>query len=183
MYEAEIKFIAPPGFRLPGTRLADAVYRDVYFDTPDGAFYASGRELRLREADGQTFCTCKNPPFDAASASKEELSTAVADTGAMEAVLTGLGFVRRMAYVKHCRRSRTMHNGLALELTLVTVDFAAGTFVEIEHQARDRALGLAALPVIRSYGAAIGLTREYPRAYTDLFLDARDRDVTEPRPC
>jgi len=183
MYEAEIKFIAPPRFRLPGTRLADAVYRDVYFNTPDGTFYASGRELRLRQADGQTLFTCKNPPFDMATASKEELETTVADAQGMEAILAGLGFVRRMAYVKHCRRSRVVHDGLALELTQVTVDFADETFVEIEHQAPDRASGLAALPDIRSYAASLGLTREYPRAYTDLFLDAQHQNRTEPHLC
>ncbi len=170
MFEAEIKYVAKGPFEPPGERLADAVCRDVYFDSPDGTFAASGRELRLREADGRTVLTCKLPPFDPATASKEEIETEVADGPAMGAMLEQLGYVPRLAFAKHCRRSRCVHAGLALSVAVVTVDFAPHTFVEIEHLAATRQAGLAALPVIRAFAAGLGLTEECPTTYTDLYL-------------
>lgn len=173
MFEAEIKYLVPAGFKPPGERLPDAVFRDVYFDTPDGSFSASGRELRLRQAGVQTVLTGKTPPFDPATASKEEWETEVADGPAMAAILQGLGYLPRIAFAKTCRRSRCVHAGLALAVTVVTVDFASETFVEIEHLAATRQAGLAALPAIRAFAAGLGLTRECPTAYTDLFLAGR----------
>ncbi|EHJ46163.1 adenylate cyclase [Solidesulfovibrio carbinoliphilus subsp. oakridgensis] len=173
MFEAEIKYLAPPSFDPPGERLPDAVYRDVYFDSPDGSFYASGRELRLRQAGGRTTLTYKNPSFDPATVSKEELETDVTDGPAMGAVLANLGYVPRLAFAKTCRRSRCAHAGLVLAVTVVTVDFAPETFVEIEHLAATRQAALAALAVLRAFAADLGLRREYPTAYTDLFLAAR----------
>ena len=173
MFEAEIKYLAPASFDPPGDRLPDAVCRDVYFDSPDGSFYASGRELRLRQTGGQTTLTYKNPPFDPATASKEELETDVTDGAAMGALLASLGYVPRLAFAKTCRRSRCVHAGLVLAVTVITVDFSPETFVEIEHLAATRGTALAALPRIRAFAAGLGLRREYPTAYTDLFLAAR----------
>lgn len=180
MFEAEIKYVAPGPFSPPGERLPDAVYHDTYFDSPDDAFCASGRELRLRDVSGQTTLTYKNPPFDAATASKEELETGVADGQAMREILISLGYVPRQAFAKRCRRSRHVHAGLTLSITVVTVDFAPDTFVEIEHLAASRENALAALPVIRAYAASLGLTRECRDAYTDLFLAARLTDLPAP---
>jgi len=173
MFEAEIKYVASGPFEPPGERLPDAVCRDVYFDSPDGAFYASGRELRLRDVAGQTTLTYKNPPFDAATASKEELETGVADGQAMREICISLGFVPRLAFTKRCRRFRHVQAGLSLEITVVTVDFAPDTFVEIEHLAATREQAQAVLPVIRALAASLGLTRECRDAYTDLFQTAR----------
>jgi adenylate cyclase class 2 len=178
MFEAEIKYLAPPSFDPPGERLPDAVYRDIYFDSPDGSFYASGRELRLRRTDGRTVLTFKNPPFDPATASKEELETEVADGAVMAAVLQNLGYAPRLAFAKTCRRTRCVHGGLALAVTVVTVDFSPETFVEIEHQAATRQAALAALAAIRAFAAGLGLSRECPTAYTDLFLVALRRHNT-----
>ncbi|MFP5260150.1 MAG: class IV adenylate cyclase [Acidobacteriota bacterium] len=175
MFEAEIKFMAEPGFRPRGERLPDAVYRDVYFDAPDGALAASGRELRLRRIGEETWLTAKAPPFDAATASKEEFETAVADPEAMAAILAALGLFPRISLTKRCRRSRDAAAGLVLAVTVVTVDFDPRVFVEIEHLAADEDAAKAALPVIRAYAAGLGLFVECADAYTDLALAAAGR--------
>jgi adenylate cyclase, class 2 len=179
MFEAEIKYVVAGSFEPPGQRLQDAVYRDVYFDGPDGLFYASGQELRLREANGHTTLTYKRPPFDAATSSKEELETGLADPEAMREILAHLGFSRRMAFTKRCRLFRDVYGGLALEGAVVSVDFSPETFVEIEYLAATRPAGLAALPVIRAYAADLGFTRECPTSYTDLYRNARRGELPE----
>ena len=172
VFEAEIKYLAEPGFTPAGERLPDVVYRDVYFDTPDGALAASGRELRLRRMGGTALLTAKAPPFDVATASKEEFETAVDDPEAAAALLAALGYVRRVAYAKHCRRFHDTAAGLTLDITVAGVDFDRRTFVEIEHLAATKAAARAALPAIRAYAAGLGLTRECRDAYTDLALAA-----------
>lgn len=179
MFEAEIKYVVAGSFEPPGQRLTDAIYTDAYFDVPDGSFYASGQELRLREANGRTTLTYKRPPFDAATASKEELETGLTDPEAMREILAHLGFSRRMVFTKHCRLFRDVYGGLALEGAVVSVDFSPETFVEIEHLAPTRPEGLAALPVIRAYAADLGLTRECPACYTDLYRKARCGELPE----
>lgn len=180
MFEAEIKYLAHGPLPDLGPCLDDVESRDTYFDTPDGAFYASGRELRLREGAGETVLTGKAPPFDPATGAKEEWETAVADAGAMAAVLTGLGYVVKMTYAKRRRLYAATAEGLALSIAVATVDFSPHTFVEIEHLAADRAAGLAALDVIRRFAAGLGLTRECPVCYTDLFLTARTAKESAP---
>ncbi|KHK02197.1 CYTH domain-containing protein [Desulfovibrio sp. TomC] len=172
MFEAEIKYVAGPGFTPPGARLPEAVYRDVYYDAPDGALAASGRELRLRRMGETALLTAKAPPFDAATASKEEFEAAVADPKATAALLAALGYVERISLTKHCRRFQDAVAGLALDITVVTVDFDPRTFVEIEHLASTETEAKAALSAIRAYAAGLGLTRECRDAYTDLALAA-----------
>lgn len=172
MFEAEIKFVAPPGFTPPGERLGDAQYRDVYFDAPDGALTASGRELRLRRIGEEAWLTAKAPPFDAATASKEEFETLVADREAMAAILAALGYVERVSLAKRCRRFQDVAAGLALTVTVVAVDFDPRTFVEIEHLAATASEAKAALTVIRAYAAGLGLFVECADAYTELALTA-----------
>lgn len=174
MFEAEIKYTASSGFSLTGLLpFQKTVSVDVYFDSPDGSFYASGRELRLRTTGGKTILTYKEPPFDAATASKEEFETVVADGEAMHNLLRGLGYVPRMTFGKTCRLHHHTVHGLALAVTVVTVDFDPRTFVEIEHLAATRQAGLDALPHIRAYATHLGLTQPCATAYTDLFLANR----------
>lgn len=172
MFEAEIKFVAGPDFAPQGHRLPDAAYRDVYYDTPDGALAATGRELRLRRSGNETWLTAKAPPFDAATASKEEFETRVTDPGAMAAILAALGYGPRVALTKRCRRFYDAAAGLTLAITVVTVDFDPRTFVEIEHLAATEQAAKAALPVIRAYAAGLGLRAECADAYTELALAA-----------
>jgi len=173
MFEAEITYVADGPLTLPGGMGNAVVYHDTYFDSPDGAYAASGRELRLRAVAGRTLLTCKLPPFDPASGSKEEFETEVADGDVMRTILCRLGFVVRMAYAKTCRRGTAVHAGLALDITVTRVDFSPETFVEIEHQAGTAAMARTALAVIRDFAAGLGLYRLRPACYTDLFLAAR----------
>ena len=173
MFEAEIKYSTAGPVVPPGEYLGSAEYADVYFDRPDGSFYAAGRELRLRRTGGRTLLTGKLPPFDQASQSKEEWETSVDDGAVMAEILQNLGFVRRVAFTKQCRLFRDVSQGLALTITVVNVDFSPETFVEIEHPAADREAGLAALPVIRDYAARLGLATECPTCYTELCRSAR----------
>lgn len=168
MFEAEIKFVAGPGFRLPEGTGAVVLVKDVYYDAPDGRLAASGRELRLRREGGRTVLTAKAPPFDAATASKPEHETAVADAKAAAALFDALGYKPVLAYAKRCRRTRLRAGGLDVEVTAVTVDFDPRLFVEIEHLAATREQALAALPAIRALAAGLGLTEECATAYTDL---------------
>lgn len=187
MFEAEIKYIADGPVTPPGAPVAEAVYHDVYFDRPDGSLGASGRELRLRERDGTTTLTYKHPPFDAATASKEEIETVVADGTAVREVLRQLGYVADIAYAKRVRLFRDVFRGLVLEIAVATVDFASEVFVEIEHLAPSREAALAALPALRAYATRLGLSRECRQAYTELFAawrDARKRpEAAETPPC
>jgi len=180
MFEAEIKYVAASADELPGGHLPEVVSRDVYFDSPDGVFYASGQELRLRTVDDRTLLTYKRPPFDAATASKEEVETVVADADAMPGILAALGFVPRVAFAKRCRRTREDFQGHVLEIAIVTVDFSPDVFVEIEHLAQTHAAALTALPVIRARAAGLGLTRECQDSYTDLALAAGPGGGPEP---
>ena len=168
MFEAEIKFVAGPGFRLPEGTGPAVLVEDVYYDAPDGRLAASGRELRLRREGGRTTLTAKAPPFDAATLSKPEHETAVADAEAAAALLGVLGFQPVLAYAKRCRRARLRTGGLDFELTVVAVDFDPRLFVEIEHLATTREQALAALPAIRALATGLGLTEECAKAYTDL---------------
>ena len=177
MFEAEIKFVAGPDFAPQGHPLPDAACRDVYYDTPDGALTASGRELRLRRSGQETWLTAKAPPFDAATASKEEFETRAADPEAMAAILAALGYVPRVALAKRCRRFHDTAAGLGLAVTVVAVDFDPRTFVEIEHLAATEQAAKAALPVIRAYAAGLGLRVECATAYTDLALAAAARTL------
>jgi adenylate cyclase, class 2 len=179
MFEAEITYLADALPVRPGRPVGETVSHDTYFDTPDGAYCASGRELRLRAVKGRTVLTCKLPPFDPATGSKEELETEVADGLVMREILCRLGFVVRMAFAKTCRRYAAVHGGLDLDITVARVDFSPETFVEIEHPAATATEALAALAVIRDFATGLGLYRLRPACYTDLFLAARG-PVPEP---
>ena len=96
----------------------------------------------------------------------------MADAAAMAAILAGLGYVLRLSYTKTCRCFSLEHSGLALNITVVRVDFSPETFVEIEHLAPDAPAARAALAVIRTVAARLGLGRECPTPYTDLCLAA-----------
>ena len=175
VFEAEIKFVAGPEFAPKGHQLPDAACRDVYYDTPDNALTASGRELRLRCCGNETWLTAKAPPFDAATASKDEFETRVADPEAMAAILAALGYMPRVALTNRCRRFYDAAAGLTLAITVVAVDFDPRTFVEIEHLAATEQAAKAALPVIRAYAAGLGRLVECADAYTDLAVAAAAR--------
>lgn len=113
-----------------------AVYHDHYFDSADGSFTASGRELRVRtiqtSASTRHVLTHKASAVDEASGSKPEHETTVGDVEATRAILHGLGYRTQIAFTKDCRNYRFAQRSRDLLATVVTVPEIEGTFVEVE---------------------------------------------------
>ncbi|WP_257300649.1 class IV adenylate cyclase [Haloarchaeobius sp. FL176] len=151
MYEVELKVRA--GHDAVRRRLdeqdaepVDAVGQtDVYYDAPHRDFAATDEALRIRQEvsldeaegreagfdwsldEGTTMVTYKGPLVDDSSKTREEFETAVADRGAMEGILDGLGFEPAATVRK--RRRRFALSGYTV--TLDEVD-GLGEFVEVE---------------------------------------------------
>jgi len=142
MYEVEVKVRAD--HEAVRSRLdesgADYLGRvtqvDTYYDAPHREFAETDEALRIRverSADGEeTVVTYKGPLLEAASKSREEHETAVADPAAMRGVLDGLGFEPAATVEKERER-------FGLEGYTVTLDAVdgLGTFVEVETETDD----------------------------------------------
>ncbi|WP_405436670.1 class IV adenylate cyclase [Streptomyces avidinii] len=148
------------------------VYRDTYYDTPDGALEARDEELRVRTVHGaeetRTVLTYKGARVDEESGSKPEHETRVEDAEAVHAMLRGLGYVPAIAFEKRCRNYDFEARGRQMLATLVRVPEVDGTFLELETIAEEKDLA-AALDDVRAVLAELGidkgdLTREL---YTD----------------
>ncbi len=159
-------------------RARSEVYRDTYFDRPEGTLAAADEELRVRTIHGEgstrTVLTFKGAAVDPASGSKPEHETAVEDAEAAHAILRGLGYVEVIAFEKRCRNYDFEAGGRRMLATLVRVPDIDGTFLEVETLVGEGELG-EALDSIRGVLADLGigeddLTRE---AYTDAV--ARER--------
>ncbi|MFB7476784.1 class IV adenylate cyclase [Kitasatospora sp. NPDC056184] len=188
MIEAELKAL----LREPDAvlrRLEDAygpgrveVYRDTYYDTPDGQLAAYDRELRIREvagADGgrTVLLTYKGARVDEASGSKPEHETWVADGEAAHAIVRGLGHRPGLVFEKRCRTYAFEREGRRVLATLVRVAELDGVFLEVETAAADERELPAALAAVRAVLAGLGvaegdLTTEL---YTDAVAAARIR--------
>ncbi|MEW5353338.1 MULTISPECIES: class IV adenylate cyclase [unclassified Streptomyces] len=144
------------------------VYRDTYYDRPDGSLDKADQELRVRTvhgADGtRTVLTYKDAAVDEVSGSKPEYETAVADAEAAHAILRGLGHVPVIAFEKRCRNYDFEARGRRMLATLVRVPEIDGTFLELETLAAEADVA-AALDDVRAVLAELGieaqdLTRE-----------------------
>jgi adenylate cyclase class 2 len=137
-----------------------STYRDVYYDTPDNALTASGRELRVRVietgATGRTVLTYKEPAADVASQSKPEHETVVASAAVIDVILSALGLVHLVALEKQCVNYRFTARGRDMLATVVTVPEISGTFVELETMAAEGDLG-AALADVRGVLGELGI--------------------------
>ncbi|WP_242910073.1 class IV adenylate cyclase [Actinomadura terrae] len=153
-----------------------AVYRDVYYDRPDGSLREQGYELRVRviESDGtrRSVLTFKEPAVDARSGSKPEHETTVGDPAVLETTLRALRAEPWVRLGKHCRNYRFRAHGREMLATLVE-----GTFVEVEAIVAAPEVGMA-LEEIETVLAGLGVTAEdlTTELYTDAVLDARSRD-------
>jgi adenylate cyclase class 2 len=147
MYEVELKVRADHGAvrdrldALGATRAGRVRQVDTYYDAPHRDFAETDEALRVREetaepgtgSDGgqggeiETRLTYKGPLVEQESKTREEAETAVADPGAMRAVLDGLGFEPAATVEKE--RDRYQVEGYTV--TLDTVD-GLGEFVEVE---------------------------------------------------
>ncbi|KFG05593.1 class IV adenylate cyclase [Streptomyces scabiei] len=139
------------------------VYRDTYYDRPDGALEKAGEELRVRTvhgADGtRTVLTYKGVAVDAESGSKPEHETRVEDAQAAHAILRGLGHVEVIAFEKRCRNYNFEARGRQLLATLVRVPELDGTFLEVETLVGEDEV-TAALDDIRAVLAELGIEAE-----------------------
>jgi adenylate cyclase class 2 len=151
-----------------------AVYRDRYFDTPDGAFASAGYELRIRTVEAgnsvRHLMTFKTPAVDQASGSKPEHETVVGDALAAEAIITGLGYRPLIAFTKNCANYRLHHAGRDLLASIVTVPEIDGTFLEVETLTRDAGDLSSALEDVRAVMADLGIGE--PDLTTELYTDA-----------
>lgn len=151
-----------------------AVYRDRYFDSPDGSFANVGHELRIRtiEAAGgaRHILTFKAPAIDQAGGSKPEHETPVGDPQAAEAIIAGLGYRPLIAFTKHCANYQLRHDGRDLLATVVTVPEIDGTFLEVETVIDDDAGLPVALDGIRAVMASLGISEH--DLTTELYTDA-----------
>ncbi|MFD7899638.1 class IV adenylate cyclase [Streptomyces sp. NPDC059743] len=177
MIEAELKarVHAPEAVRRELEHLAPArveVYRDTYYDLPDGSLDKRDQELRVRTvhgADGtRTILTFKDAKVDEVSGSKPEHETRVDDAEAVHAMLKGLGYVPVIAFEKRCRNYEFERAGRSMLATLVRVPEVDGTFIEVETLVDEDDMHSALDDVratIQSLGISLGdLTRE---RYTD----------------
>lgn len=151
-----------------------AIYRDHYYDSPDGAFTAAGCELRLRTVEtGDSFrhvLTFKAPAVDAASGSKPEHETAIGDPQAAQAIITGLGYRPLIAFTKQCANYRLNHAGRDLLASVVTVPEIDGTYLEVETITEDAGDVDAALEDVRAVMASLGISEQ--DLTTELYTDA-----------
>jgi adenylate cyclase, class 2 len=183
LIEAELKARVrdPAALRDRLRRLASeeiSLYRDTYYDRPRRDLTAQGRELRVRvvETSGvrRAVLTYKEPATDAASGSKPEHETKVADAAVVDEILLALGLVHLVAFEKHCANYRFTANGRDMLATVVTVPEIDGTFLELE-TLTDQAGLAAALSDVRAVLGELGIGEDglTTEQYTDAVMRAR----------
>ena len=183
MIEAELKarVTDPEALKvLLGRRAAGeaSIYRDVYYDHPGRDLTSLGRELRVRvvETSGvrRALLTYKEPAADAASGSKPEYETKIADASVADVILRAIGMERLVWFEKHCINYRFTSRGRDMLATVVTVPEIDGTFIELETMATESELP-AALGDVRAVLAELGITEDdlTTDTYTDAVMRAR----------
>jgi adenylate cyclase class 2 len=155
-----------------------SLYRDTYYDRPGRDLTAQGRELRVRvvETSGvrRAVLTYKEPAADAASGSKPEHETKVADAAVVDEILPALGLEHLVAFDKHCANYRFTAKGRDMLATVVTVLEMDGTFLELETLTDETGLD-AALGDVRTVLGELGIGQDdlTTEQYTDAVLRAR----------
>jgi adenylate cyclase, class 2 len=151
-----------------------AVYRDAYYDAPDGSLMDADRELRIRTVhspdDTRTVLTYKGARVDEASGSKPEAETRVEDEDAAHEIIRGLGFVPRIRFEKRYRNYDLERNGRRLLATLVRVPELGATFIEVETTATEQGDLGPALAVVRAVLPDLGIGED--DLTTELYTDA-----------
>ena len=183
MIEAELKARVrdPAALRDRLRHLASeeiSLYRDTYYDRPGRELTAQGRELRVRvmETGGvrRAVLTYKEPAADAASGSKPEHETKVADAAVVDEILRALGLERLIAFEKHCANYRFTAKGRDMLATVVTVPEIDGTFLELETLTGEAELA-AALGDVRAVLGELDIGQDdlTTEQYTDAVMRAR----------
>ncbi|MYS87468.1 class IV adenylate cyclase [Embleya scabrispora] len=165
----------------------DEVYVDTYYDDADRALARGDRELRIRTvrrgADAPvSVLTYKGARVEVVSGSKPEHETRVEDAAGADAVLRGLGYVPVIRFEKRCRNYAFERGGRRLLASLVEVPELGETFVEVETPEADDAQVAAALEVVRTVLADLGVSRAAltNETYTDAVAARRARAGAEP---
>jgi adenylate cyclase, class 2 len=139
------------------------VYRDTYYDRPDGSLERAGEELRVRTVHGtdgtRSVLTYKGAAVDEASGSKPEHETQVEDAEAAHAIVRGLGHVPFIAFEKRCRNYDIEARGRKMLATLVRVPEIDGTFLEVETLVDEDEVA-AALDDVRAVLDELGIKAE-----------------------
>lgn len=154
------------------------VYHDTYLDTANADLAGSDRELRLRTIERNDtvrhLLTYKEAAVDAATGSKPEYETTVANPAAILEILAGLGYQPVLAFIKNCRNYRFGRDGRAFLATLATVPEMDGTYLEVETAAEPNDLG-AALTAVRAIVVELGVRADEltTGTYTDAVRSAR----------
>jgi adenylate cyclase, class 2 len=103
---------------------------NTLYDDAAGRLRASGSVLRLRTTPAGGWLTLKGPRvIEGGVKSREELESAVADPGALAAILERLGYRPLFRYQKH--RESWSHRGQRVEVDETPI----GAFLEIEGDA------------------------------------------------
>ncbi|KWX01750.1 Adenylate cyclase [Carbonactinospora thermoautotrophica] len=150
-----------------------SVYRDTYYDRPDGELAQGDRELRVRTIEtahgARTILTFKDAAVDVDSGSKPEYETTVGQPDMLAAILRALGFAPVIAFEKHCANYAFAAHGRNLRATLVRVPELDGDFLEVETLVDDPADVPPALDAIRKALADLGIGEDdlTTEKYTD----------------
>jgi len=147
MYEIELKFPVAD-FDPLRARLADLgakagsplAQRDVYFRHPSRDFAQTNEAFRMRVSGDDLRMTYKGPVVDTRAKVRREIELPVgrsaADAGALESLLTLLGFSPVRAVEKTRVPYALEWEGRELEVTLDTVA-GLGTYLEVEGLAEE----------------------------------------------
>lgn len=188
MLEAELKYaFAPEDWgaikeklttAFTATYLGQRLYEDTYYDSPDGDFYTSEKELRIRtftdltSKKKRTILTFKDAPFDMASRSKREYEVTVDKNDELHNILEGLGYVQKVLLTKNCEAYSISKDPYRIEVVGVTIDQLEMRFIELEVQCETENAARSAIEYLRPLSADLGLSErqrchEY---YTDMVL-------------
>jgi adenylate cyclase class 2 len=145
MYEVELKVRASHDAvrdrldALGAERTGTVTQVDTYYDAPHRDFAETDEALRIRREEcgdeSTTRITYKGPLVEAASKTRQEIETGVADPDRFDDMLAALGFSPAAVVEKERER-------YALDGYTVTLDTVAGLgeFVEIEREAAETAV-------------------------------------------
>jgi adenylate cyclase class 2 len=180
MYEVELKLRAEHGpvrERLAelGARESRHVRQeDTYYDVPHRDFAETDEAIRVRrETDGEgttVKLTYKGPLIEAASKTREEHETVVADGDALDGILDGVGF--EPAVVVEKDRRFFEHEGYTVTLDTVS---GLGEFVEVEVETEAEVVESAregAVSLLRELG--LDPDEQIRTSYLGLLLNARE---------
>jgi adenylate cyclase class 2 len=139
---------------------------DLY-DDAERRLSGSGRTVRLRRAAGSAILTYKGPArFEDGARIREEREVDVSDAVEAEAILAGLGLLRRFRYEKRREEWNCASCIVALDETPI------GTFVEIEGDPSSIRKVIAVL--------ALDPAEAIPYSYAELYFRRRKEDPALP---